>query len=336
MEYADILKVQKQRMRGELKWWPDFFYHFTDVHNAIGILQSGWILSRERAAGTGAMVKDNASRAVINATNAENKRYGRLFFRPLTPTQYHSEGYKPLTIRDEQINANCPVPIFLCLDAVRTLMYPGTQFAEKGIAGERHQIQQGVEAFSNLNFEKIYHEGPYGPEDRDIKDYRHSEVIRLDGFPVEPLLRCILCRTAAEKETLLYMIRSYSMRMYNSYKDRILYRPKLKCFNNNGVFIKSVFMDRGLLKAEFNDPEQRYHNHQQVYFNVTIALSYVRQDGSIVWFEDGSVSCNYSFARSVEMWTRQDLQYDLLRVNILFDQELMYQNELDMRETELF
>lgn len=55
-------------------------------------------------------------------------------FRLLTPTQYHNEGYKPEEIRDNTINANCPVPVFLCLSANATLSLDGTLFAEKGLA----------------------------------------------------------------------------------------------------------------------------------------------------------------------------------------------------------
>lgn len=207
MEYSDIIEEQKDRLRVELKWWPNFFYHFTDVHNVVNILHSGWIMSREKVTSTGMMVNDNASRAVLNATNQENKRYGRLYFRPLTPTQYHNEGYKPEGVKDSTLDASCPVPIFLCLNALATLRYPGTLFAEKGLSGSRHDIREGVEEFAKLNFDKIYHEGSYDEDNRDIKDYRHSEVIREDGFPVEPLLQCILCRTPAEKDTLLYLMK---------------------------------------------------------------------------------------------------------------------------------
>lgn len=337
MQYSEIIKEQKQWLNPEFEWWPDFFYHFTDVHNAVRILQSGWILSRENAVHQGVMVTENASRAVISATSAENKRYGRLYFRPLTPTQYHNEGYKPEAIRDKNINACCPVPVFLCLDSVATLEYSGVEFAEKGISGNWHNVQSGAGGFSNLNFRKIYHNGPYGEDERDIKDYRHSEIVRAEGFPVEPLLRCILCRTLAEKETLLYLIKRYSMRMYNSYKERILYRPKLRCFNYNGIFIKYVSILNGIIKFEFNDPMQRLKSTgQDIYFQILIELEYIRRDGSIAFTEEGACYLNYSFIQSATMVLRKDIDYDFLRVKVSFDGEVMYENELDIRESEIF
>lgn len=84
--------------------------------------------------------------------------------------------------------------LFFCLNASATLRYPGTLFVEKGLSGSRHDVSEGVEEFAKLNFGKIYHEGSYDEDNWDIKDYRHSEVIREDGFLVEPLLQCILCR----------------------------------------------------------------------------------------------------------------------------------------------
>lgn len=206
LTYKDILNEQQNILRKDLSWWPNFLYHFTDVHNASSILYNGWIYSREEAEKQKIMVNDNASRAVLDATNAESKSYGRLYFRPLTPTQYHNEGYKPVEVRKSDINASCPVPIFFCLNASAVLEYEGTKFAEKGIAGYRSNIKNGVEEFQKLQFRKIYHEGPMGME-HNITEYRHSELIREGGFPVEPFLQCILCRTQAERETLMFLLK---------------------------------------------------------------------------------------------------------------------------------
>lgn len=93
MDYKDIINKQRNKLRRDLNWWPSFLYHFTDVHNASSILDQGWIYSREQVEKQNIMWHDNASRAVIDATNVESKSYGWLYFRPLTPTQFHNEGY---------------------------------------------------------------------------------------------------------------------------------------------------------------------------------------------------------------------------------------------------
>ena len=61
------------------------------------------------------MRSDNASQSVISVTMDDAKDYARLYFRPLTPTQFHNEGYKPEHIRKHEVNAmtspdiNCDV-----------------------------------------------------------------------------------------------------------------------------------------------------------------------------------------------------------------------------------
>ncbi len=57
-------------------------------------------------------------------------------------------------IRNNQINANCPVPVFLCLSANVTLNLEGTLFAEKGLSGNRHNICAGIDKYKKLEFEK--------------------------------------------------------------------------------------------------------------------------------------------------------------------------------------
>lgn len=332
MEYKDVLETQKEKLRNDLKWWPDFLYHFTDVHNASGILYNGWILSRQQATEQAVMINDNASRAVIEATGVGSKSYGRLYFRPLTPTQYHNEGYKPLEVRNRDINACCPVPIFLCLSSDATLNLAGTKFAEKGISGSRNNILEGVEAFSSLDFAKIYHEGPYSQEHRDIKDYRHSEVIREGGFPVGPLLRCILCRTQAERETLLYLLRQYSMRLYNTYKSKVLYNPSLKCFYQNGIFVKNVAIRDNVLVFDFNDPEQRFKKQEEcdVTLRVDIELAYKNADGSICSVQRLVGDLNYCLVRSCSVGLKKELDYNAVKVTLMLDDAIMYENELDI------
>lgn len=333
MEYRDILEKQKESMRNELKWWPDFLYHFTDVHNASRILYDGWIYSRNQATEKAVMTNDNASHAVIEATDADSKCYGRLYFRPLTPTQYHNEGYKPVEVRDFDINACCPVPIFLCLSANATLNLQGTKFAEKGIAGNRNNILEGVKPFSDLNFNKIYHHGAYTHENSDIKEYRHSEVVREGGFPVEPLLKGILCRTQAERETLLFLLKQYSARLYNTYKSKVLYNPSLLCFYNNGIFVKNVEINVDTLTVYFNDPEQRIKKQKEleVVLRAEIQLTYRGDDGSIMTVQNGVAQLDYSRVRSCSIRLKQELNYSVVRVNLRINDAIMYENDLDIR-----
>lgn len=336
MDYKDILDEQKNKLRRDLKWWPNFLYHFTDVHNASSILYKGWIYSREQAENQNIMSSDNASRAVIDATHIESKSYGRLYFRPCTPTQFHNEGYKPEAIRKSEINASCPVPIFFCLDASGILKYEGTKFAERGISGKRNNIKEGIDEFEKLNFDKIYHEGWIEQERRDIVEYRHSEVIRENGFPIEPFLRGILCRTQAERETLLFLLKQYSARLYNTYRDKILYKPTLKCFYYNGIFLKSVLLENDTLNIYFNDPEQRVKSyHETLNIELNVELVYKKSNGSIMRVSNVFDLINYDMVRSRTIILNKTIDYDVLGITIYLDGIVMYQNEITI-DNELF
>ncbi len=336
LDYKDILEQQKSNLADDIIWWPNFLYHFTDVHNASNILYEGVIWSRQQAEDRHIMENDNASHAVIATTYEDSKCYGRLYFRPLTPTQYHNEGYKPKEIRDSRINANCPVPVFLCLSANATLHLPGTCFAEKGLAGYRHNIRSGLEEFKKLNFQKIYHDGWYLPEDTDIKEYRHSEVIRENGFPIEPLLKGILCRSEAERETLLFLLKQYSMRLYNTYKNKIVYNPRLRCFYNNGIYIKHVNVADNKLKVEFNDPESRKKMHGTLDIIVQIDVSYRKSNGTVLTAATAQGNLDYCSVRSCETNLLEGINEDFLRVKVLIDGNAMYENEIGMERTVIF
>ncbi len=113
MTYREIIEAQRRQLPKSRNWWSMYFYHFTDIRNALNIIEKGWIYARHKANEEDLMVSDNASQEVLSVSSSEIKEYVRLYFRPKTPTQYHNEGYKPEAVRKNDINANCPVPFNL-------------------------------------------------------------------------------------------------------------------------------------------------------------------------------------------------------------------------------
>ena len=103
MNYRDIIKEQMKLLPNSRIWWPKYFYHFTDIRNALEIIDKGWIYARHKATESKLMHSDNASPSVILVSSSKIKDYARLYFRPKTPTQYHNEGYKPEEIRQSDI-----------------------------------------------------------------------------------------------------------------------------------------------------------------------------------------------------------------------------------------
>ena len=332
MGYVDILNDYKGDLPKERQWWPDYFYHFTDVHNAVSIIESGWIYSRTQAQAKDIMVNDNASRVVIDMTGDEKKTYGRLYFRPLTPTQYHNEGYKPESVRKREINASCPVPVFFLLSVGKTMRLDNVRFAEKGIAGGRNDIQQGELAFSRLNLKKIYHDGPYSiQEEADIVQYRQSEIIREGGFPLPQIIRGIVCRSNAERETLFYLLRRKSEKIYNAYKKLIMYAPSKRMFYNNGIFIKEVSVTDRVLNLELNSKQTRIHRGDNpVLFEVYISITYLSMYGSQLCITEGRAKMNYCTVEKISMKLKKDLEYSGIIIKVMFDDAVMYENEISL------
>ena len=159
--------------------WPDFLYHFTDIHNAIEILRKGELICRSELESTGSLATDIASPEVISSTSDRWKDYVRFYFRPKTPTQYRNEGFRPRNQR-ELGGAHCPVPIFFLFDIKPIVSREETKFSDGNLAADAN-VDSTAAFFTSLPFEKIYHErslwGLDEGEKRKIIFHRHAEVI---------------------------------------------------------------------------------------------------------------------------------------------------------------
>ena len=197
---------------GPRAWWPRFVYHFTDVRNAVEILKRGWLFSRDRATTEGLLTCDGASATVISQTLSEHKNFVRLYFRPGTPTQFRNEGIRPIEQRWRpglgEPSAHLPVPVFFCFDAVETLGADGVCFSDGNMASSRVEYNDTCDLFKRLPFELIYHDGPFPPEESaKFKHHRHAEVLVPEQLSLEHL-RWIICRSSAERQTLLALLPS--------------------------------------------------------------------------------------------------------------------------------
>ena len=201
--------------RDKKKVWTSFCFHFTNLNNAVSILQNGMLVSRKKAMESGIMENENASIEVINQTDEEWKKYVRLYFRPRTPTQYNNEGFRSKSNLGS-LQAHCPFPVFFLFDLEETLQKPNCYFTKSSLAksGE-HELLQTPQQFSELPFSKIYHEGPFESHERDeIVSCRHAEIIVSDELKLDETLKFILVRSLAEKNTILSLLGPTEKEMY--------------------------------------------------------------------------------------------------------------------------
>lgn len=108
MDFKDIIQRNYERLSGKAKQWCRYAFHYTDISNAVEILSSGMLYSRNLALKAELMHNDNASRQVIDCTKSDVTDCVRFYFRPLTPTQYYNEGFKHKDIRYEEEMMDVP------------------------------------------------------------------------------------------------------------------------------------------------------------------------------------------------------------------------------------
>lgn len=224
----------------ERDWWPKFLFHYTDLENAVRVLTDGYLFSRTHLETKGLQFVSSASSVVLNRTPAIIRDCVRMYFRPLTPTQYHSEGIRsPQSLRGAKYpEAHCPVPIFLLFDSGELLTRADCQFSEGGL-GSMGQIYNSANELINLPWTRIYHTGWYDrrdPNQQSIPFHRNAEVIIPARLNLNAL-RSINCRSVAEKETLLYALPS---QVREKYRTLITASTRNVLFNRRHTFIEKV------------------------------------------------------------------------------------------------
>ncbi|MGN0836347.1 MAG: DarT ssDNA thymidine ADP-ribosyltransferase family protein [Akkermansia sp.] len=244
MEYADIIS-QNRKYCSEHPNWTKYAFHLTDVGNAVSILECGKMYSRLEAVGKRLMKNDNASRQVIDITALSVQAGVRFYFRPLTPTQYHNEGYKHPDVRYQgDDRANIPVPVFFLFDLETLLQMPSVYFSKESLAKSQAVRMQGAEEFARLPFSSIYNN--QWDMLMETKSYRHAEIVAKSPFPVDSCLRYIFCRTKLERLTLLNLLREKAPIAYEQYRGKVFIpQDRKELYYNNGFYVSECRYQHG-------------------------------------------------------------------------------------------
>ena len=234
---------------GNRKWWVDFLFHFTDIKNAVSILNSGFLFSRDDVERRRIDFTDSASSEIIDRTDATLTDYVRFYFRPRTPTQYRNEGFKPP--KKEGQAAHCPVPIYFLFDIREIISLNDTCFSNGSLARREHNLFTTADEFTQLPFEDIYHDTWFTPEDKNrIINTRHAEVIYPKRISLD-YLKYICCRSQAEYETLYNLL---SPVVWNRWESKVRTRNPHLLFNQKWLYIKDVTLEKESIHINFNRP----------------------------------------------------------------------------------
>ena len=188
------------------RFWPHWLFRSDHVENAAEILNSGRLMSRAAAENQGLIRFDSGSPQYVRNLSAQHRNLVRLYFRPRAPTQYRNEGIRPQG--RIEYGAHMPVPVYLLFSA-RLLAEEGVFFS-KGRLNEAAEIGDSAEFLKSIDFRDVYHDGGVGrlgESDRRAKilNARHTEVVVENELPLDKLTH-IVCRSAAERETLLNLL----------------------------------------------------------------------------------------------------------------------------------
>ena len=249
-DFLDQLNGLKQQLwLGDRWWWPDYLFHFTDVKNVVSILNEEFLLSRDELRRRELTWEDAASAKIIEQTDTDLTDYVRFYFRPLTPTAYRNEGFRP---KPKQYQAaHCPVPIYLLFDHSALISLEKTRFSNGSLARMDHSILQSAGDFGQLDFEKIYHNQWLSEEEsREIVNSRHAEVIIPRAVSLKHL-RYICCRSQAEYETLRNLL---SPVIWNKWRTLVRARNPHTLFNLKWLHVKEATLTKRLIGLEFHTP----------------------------------------------------------------------------------
>ena len=292
------------------RWWPDYLFHFTEIHNAVGLLTSGVLLARSELESQKQSFVDIASAEVISKTAPQYKDYVRLYFRPRTPTQYCNEGFRPVGQR--RLNSHCPIPIVFLFDSKKTLTRKEAFFS-KGNLGAGTPTGSSSDFFKLLPFKKVYHNGAFPEhERRTIVFHRNAETIIPKSLDLSDL-RHIFCRSQAEYETL---VRLLPWKILKKWKGVIRIDNKSLLFFRHWTFVTKASLSISEITLHFNPSIQTPGP-----FNANLKIEEVKTKTIYEWGDKkfnakDSVTFNLSNLSKPEHY----------KISFFLDNHLAYQN----------
>jgi hypothetical protein len=221
---------------GGRAWWTKRAFHFTDVRNAAGILNHAALLCRGQATEQGLMLVENADREVIAKRADLTDQYARLYFRPLTPTQYRNEGTRPAADRPPE-GRHCPVPVFFIFKLAEILVLEGTHFTQCAAHREEAEVYDSAEELRGLPWRDIYSIGVMpAARKQALTGARNAEILVENSLNLTDVTK-VVCRTGPERDTLLHLLTEETRA---AWREKIVQAGKAELFNGRWTHVQTV------------------------------------------------------------------------------------------------
>lgn len=339
--------IENNCTQSAVPWWPRCAFHYTDISNAVSILDCGYLYPRSVAVKSGMMQNDNASSQVIHVTVSGAQECVRFYFRPLTPTQYYNEGFKHPALRysENGNDANVPVPVFFLFDLEKVLNRDETEFTDGSEAGTGSNSYHSAEDFERLNFELIYSNGKVTEE---VKRWRQAEILFHGAFPIDFALKRIVLRNDVERNTFLRMLKQKNISIYKKYLPCIRVNNS-DIFYNNGSYIRDIQYLDGDLNVQLNDSFAKdYFTRRQMEKYHLSSLTSLDASAEFEWLKDGRLCAgsrsdfSFSYDKRSLLTFKSDKhlnEADTLRVRLYFGKDkakrLMCDVDVPMKKSEI-
>jgi hypothetical protein len=242
-KFLNNLAKESWVKRTERRWWPLLVFHYTDIRNAVKVLQEGCLYSRKYLEDSDKLIVSSGSSKVLADTNTSIKDCVRLYFRPKTPTQYHAEGIRSqVTLSRQFPDAHCPVPVFFLFDSAQVIARDDCWFSDKGLGSRNFHIFSTAAELEQLPWKKIYQPGWVNPA------VANAEVIVPKKLDLDAL-RYIYCRSDAERETLLYLL---PPKLRNLYQNKVMATTRNTLFFRQHTFVETVRLSSKAAHIQFS------------------------------------------------------------------------------------
>lgn len=294
------------------KKWPSRLFHHAPLENAAAILLDGNL--RSRADPGNQRGRDVAAAGVIDNRD-DAHQFGRLYFRPKTPTQWHIEGIR----RPEECAygeaTHAPILYMMVFDARSVLTRPGVRFGDRNMQLGTAVVGDGEQFFGDIPFDKVFHEGGTGG-DRSIVDRRCAEVLVPSPLPLGGTLQTVFCRTSAERQTLLHALGDQATK----WKDRLVVSDDTLVFNRRYVFVEEVSLRSDGVTFQLSP---RYDRAE-----VAVTLQVRNAKGELVVDFTRSKMPAVPDPPSKRWWVRHDLRNGSYTVQLTLEGHLAFRADL--------
>lgn len=222
-----LASLRREPWLGGRVWWTYFLYGYADLEEIVSILANGKLAATAMA-----------SRPRSDSTVG-------LYFRPRTPELWSREGIKPTSKRASN---DVHRPVYLLFDLESVICMPEARFS----AGDPAIVKKTFatsNAFDEMPFEMIYHDGPPKPAEKDeILQSRRAQV-QVPGPLTLESLQLIWCRSEAEAETLRTLLPDPVRRQWG---EQITARADFGLFHRRGAFVETVLLRSHLARVTFH------------------------------------------------------------------------------------